>query len=246
MWHEGQNAFAMSLDQPDLSLKTVKVQSRVDVYRNNVMVGLIDAVAANYPVIQALLGDEFFRQVARDFVSEHKPSSPVLLAYGNGFAEFLQQHHALRDYPYLHDVALLEWAWHQAYHGENRLSAGIDLLADVEEDQLDRLVLEMHPTLQTIHSDWPIVSIWEAHQDGVDTHEALANLAQHGENAIVVRPELDVQVLKAEDCFFDFVHALSEGMKLGPALATLNRCEDVDIPAHLEGLFTSGCVVARG
>ena len=62
---------------------------RFAVYRNNVAVGLIGALEARYPVSRRLAGDELFRAMARAFVRAHKPRSPVMIAYGEEFPDFV-------------------------------------------------------------------------------------------------------------------------------------------------------------
>jgi hypothetical protein len=65
---------------------------RFSVYRNNVAVGLIGALEARYPVFRRLAGDDLFRALARAFVQPHKPRSPVMIAYGEGFPEFISDY----------------------------------------------------------------------------------------------------------------------------------------------------------
>ena len=65
---------------------------RFAVYRNNVAVGLIGALEARYPVSRRLAGDELFRAMARAFVHRHKPRSPVMIAYGGKFPEFMAEY----------------------------------------------------------------------------------------------------------------------------------------------------------
>ncbi|MEO8121927.1 MAG: DNA-binding domain-containing protein, partial [Rhodoferax sp.] len=69
-----QTAFANALLNAELpcpsGLKTWNGSdpgTRFAVYRNNVMVSLIDALADTYPVVQELVGEEFFRAMARVF-----------------------------------------------------------------------------------------------------------------------------------------------------------------------------------
>ena len=62
------------------------------VYRNNVAVGLIGALEARYPVSRRIAGDELFRAMARAFVRAHKPRSPVMIAYGAEFPEFMPEY----------------------------------------------------------------------------------------------------------------------------------------------------------
>jgi hypothetical protein len=62
---------------------------RFAVYRNNVAVGLIGALEARYPVSRRIAGDDLFRAMARAFVRANKPRSPIMIAYGGEFPEFV-------------------------------------------------------------------------------------------------------------------------------------------------------------
>ena len=65
---------------------------RFAVYRNNVAVGLIGALEARYPVSRRIAGDDLFRAMARAFVRAHRPRSPVMIAYGAEFPEFMAEY----------------------------------------------------------------------------------------------------------------------------------------------------------
>ncbi|HEY5207458.1 MAG TPA: DNA-binding domain-containing protein [Roseiarcus sp.] len=65
---------------------------RFAVYRNNVTVGLIGALEARYPVALRIAGDDLFRALARTFVRAHRPRSPVMIAYGAEFPEFVAEY----------------------------------------------------------------------------------------------------------------------------------------------------------
>src|SRR5215475_7119811 len=51
---------------------------RYAVYRNNVTVSLIDALAATYPAVQRITGVEFFRAMARFHIRATPPTWPRL------------------------------------------------------------------------------------------------------------------------------------------------------------------------
>ena len=93
---------------------------RFSVYRNNVAVGLIGALEARYPVTQRIVGEEFFSELGAASSSRaRKPRSPVMIAYGDDFPDFLARLGRRRSaVPYLADVARLENAWVEAYHAE--------------------------------------------------------------------------------------------------------------------------------
>src|SRR3954449_13636742 len=62
---------------------------RYDVYRNNVTVSLIDALAAIYPSVQRITGTDFFRAMARFHVRNAPPTSPLPFDYGGDFPGFV-------------------------------------------------------------------------------------------------------------------------------------------------------------
>ncbi len=92
------------------------VVKRYNVYRNNVTVSLIDALAAIYPAVQRITGSEFFRTMARFHVRAVPPVSPLLFEYGRDFPDFIESYEYAKEMPWLGDVASMERAWLDAYH----------------------------------------------------------------------------------------------------------------------------------
>ena len=89
-------AFAAALGEPSASPPAMTHgrmgapdARRFAIYRNNVAVGLIGALEARYPVSRRIAGDDLFRAMARAFVRTHRPRSPVMIAYGGEFPEFV-------------------------------------------------------------------------------------------------------------------------------------------------------------
>jgi hypothetical protein len=92
-------AFAAALDDPSAATPAM-TRGRVGapdarrfaVYRNNVAVGLIGALEARYPVSRRIAGEDLFRAMARAFVRANRPRSPVMIAYGEEFPEFVGEY----------------------------------------------------------------------------------------------------------------------------------------------------------
>lgn len=169
-----QTVFASALLNPELpcppGLRTWNGSdpaTRFAVYRNNVVVSLIDALADTYPVVQALVGEEFFRAMAGVFARAHPPRSRVMAYYGDSFAEFIAAFAPAASVPYLADVARLEMARVLAYHAADAEPVATDALhaALADPQQLVALRLVLHPSVQVITSEFAVLSIWAAHQD---------------------------------------------------------------------------------
>lgn len=162
---------------------------RFAVYRNNVAVSLAEALASRFPVIQRLVGSEFFAAMARVFAETHRPNSPVLLNWGDRFAPFLERFEPLQDYPYMADVARIEYARGQAFHAADAAPVNPARLVGAEPS---KLVLRLHPSVQVLRLAYPAVSIWQQNQPDI----ALQSLTLSGpEIALVLRePPFDVPV----------------------------------------------------
>src|SRR6266568_4487709 len=94
---ERQRQFAAALLDPELPVPPGLVGPdgepsawRFAVYRNNVVAGLIDTLKATFPAVCRIVGAEFFRVMARTYVSAEPPGSPILLDYGASFPDFVR------------------------------------------------------------------------------------------------------------------------------------------------------------
>jgi Putative DNA-binding domain len=92
-------AFTAALDDPSAAAPPMTRgrmgapdARRFAVYRNNVAVGLIGALEARYPVSRQIAGEDLFRATALPFVRAQKPRSPVMIAYGAEFPEFVAEY----------------------------------------------------------------------------------------------------------------------------------------------------------
>ena len=135
---------------------------RFAVYRNNVAVGLIGAIEARYPVSRRLAGEDLFRAMARAYVHARKPRSPVMIAYGDDFPEFLAACDGVDAC--LADVARLENAWVEAYHAEDARAATVGELAALKPDRLPGTRIVLHPAARLLRFQTPAASLWAAAQ----------------------------------------------------------------------------------
>lgn len=189
---------------------------RFAVYRNNVMVSLIDALADTYPVVQTLVGEAFFRAMARVFAGNNPPRSAVMAYYGRDFADFVAAFPPAASVPYLADVARLEMARVMAYHAADVVSIHPQVLqaALADPEQLLSLQLVLHPSVHVIESSFAIFSVWAAHQGAVSTLAVDPDVAQ---TALVYREGLDVDTMEISAGAGTFVSTLLTGQTLAVA-----------------------------
>ncbi len=238
-------AFASALLDPERGPPPVvtgpggkAASKRYDVYRNNVTVSLIDALAAIYPAVQRITGVDFFRAMARFHVRATPPRSPLLLDYGRDFPAFIEGYVYAKPLPWLADVARIERAWLDAYHAADAAPLGAAALAAIAPDRLVRAVLTPHPATRIVRSVFSAVTIFAVHRD---TAQASRIDASAPEDALITRPDLDVVVRHLPPGGAVFLGCLMAGQTLGEAAASaLDDAPGFDIAANIAGLLQAG------
>jgi hypothetical protein len=215
---------------------------RFAIYRNNVVVGLIDALSERFPVCLRLVGDEFFRAMAQRYVRVSQPRAPMLFEYGEDFADFVAGFEPARELPYLPDVARLEYAMGRAYHAADATPLALDFVRSLPGHRLALATASFHPSTQVVPSNYPIVSIWRANM-APDPPQTVR--LDHVEDALVVRPRLDVDAHVLPAGGSAFIETMMGGGTFGEALSAANQREkDFDVTATLRMLLASEALTA--
>jgi len=215
---------------------------RYNVYRNNVTVSLINALAAVYPAVQRITGVEFFRAMARFHVRASPPTSPLLFDYGRDFPAFIETYEYARDMPWLADVARIERAWLNAYHAADAAPLSGDALALVPSERLADVVFTAHPATEVVRSPFAAVTIFAANRG-----EEMPGRIDAGtpEDALITRPEMDVVVRHLPEGGAVFLTSLMSGQTLGVAAASaLRSSASFDIAANIAGMIEAGAFIS--
>lgn len=215
-----QTTFAQALLNPELpcpggftTCSGSDPATRFAVYRNNVTVSLVDALADTFPVVQEMVGEDFFRAMAKVFVQAQPPRSRLMAYYGDQFADFVSSFPPAASVPYLADVARLEMARVQAYHAADLPPIDTDTLHHVlaEPEQLTVLSLVLHPSVQVLSSPFAIYSLWAAHQGALCISSVDPDVPQA---VLIFRNGLDVDTLALDAATALFVTRLQDGSSL--------------------------------
>ena len=244
-----QNAFAEALfdcEKPIpeglISHNSSRPTKRFAVYRNNVIVSLVEALRAKFPATERIVGEEFFRAMARTFVVSQPPRSKILHAYGEAFGDFIEAFEPAAELPYLADVARLEAARTRAYHAADAVPLDANAFAGIAPDRVAGLRLTLHPSLEIVRSLYPMVTIWS--MNAGETELAPID-EQAAEDAVVLRPHLEVFVQRLPPGGAAFVHALRQGSKLQDAMErALAEDARFELSENLGTLIGSGAVTA--
>ncbi len=248
---ERQREFALALLDPERQLPPGLIgpdgrpgARRFNVYRNNVVAGLTAAVNEAFPAVVRIVGDEFFSAMARIYVAERPPRSPIMLHYGKGLPDFIGSFGPLQALPYLRDVARIEWAWVEAYHASEARPLKAEAFAAISPDHLPHLRVMFHPSLRLVRSQFPAPAIWRMNvADGV---LAAVDLDAGGDDVLVVRPDAEVEVRSRPPGGAAFVQALSRRRSILEAMKDATTADDrFDLAASLAGLMGAHAIIGH-
>lgn len=221
----------------------------LQVYRNTITSGAIDALVATYATVVMMTGEDWFRAAAREYARAHPPREPALLAYGNTFPAWLATFVPATDAPYLPGISHLDWLWWQSWSAADAELLDGAALSQLSPEMLSELTLSLHPSVRIATFDTGIPSLWLAHQALTRGGDHI--LGDAPEHMLFVRTgsQIETRVIAAAPCAF--IAALSEGASLleagEAALAADPDCalNQIIVTGLALGLFTHLAPISR-
>lgn len=152
-----QIAFAAHIRDPENHAAPADVEDRrMDLYRQLFFNNIKRILASNFPVLRKLYDDEAWRQLARDFYTEHRCQTPLFPELPKEFLRYLQEQRKDRpgDPAFLLELAHYEWV-------ELALSMDEKELEDTEANSTGDLLEEV-PVLSPLA--WPLSYRYPVHR----------------------------------------------------------------------------------
>ncbi len=221
----------------------IESESRLRIYQNNVLITLDETLKSRYGCIANLVGEEFFKQTARNYIKQNPPTSGNLDDYGESFIDYIAEIPSLKNFPYLKDVAKLQWALHKAYFAADAKLIDRIKLSQVSPEKLEDIKFKLHPSSYLISSNLPINRLWEISQDAYEG-EINVDINSGGVDILVVRPEYKINTIILEKGEYAFLKSLQNEQTLATAFehACLDN-ENYDVGQALQKFVLNGTFV---
>ncbi len=135
---------------------------RLAIYGNAYVARLIDALGETYPVLRAVLGDEDFGALGREFIAAHPSVHRSIRWYGAELAQFVAERPPFSEQPIFAELALLEWTLAEVFDAADAACVTRAELAALEPAAWSTLQLQFHPSLKRLQLCWNTVPVWRA------------------------------------------------------------------------------------
>jgi hypothetical protein len=157
---ETHTSIAASSDADD------PVRRRIGLYRGNVRAHWRSALASAYPVLLALVGDDYFEGLSHAYACAHPSRSGDLNRFGDALPTFIDSYEQNARFRYFADVARLEWSLHVAHFAADVTSLTPQQWLEIGHERLLDTRFVVHPACTAIASRHAVAEIWFAHQPG--------------------------------------------------------------------------------
>lgn len=193
-------------------------EARLAVYRNNIYVGLFNALKDAYPATCKLVSKDYFRTLVRHYIPAHPPQSGNLDAYGAELPAFIKTQAGAQSYPFLSDFAQLEWLMHECRLAEDDEPISPASLSNLSADDLDKTAIHLRHGVRLMQSLYPLNALWQFANGAM---QKPPELTQHNRYYIIYRHDLlDAWFEPVDEARFIVLKSIATGHTL---LESLNR-----------------------
>lgn len=147
------------------SSKNLSARESINIYRSSFESAFINVLIATFPVCKKIVGDEFFKNMAKCYIQQQASFSTNIDHYGKFFPNFIRSFSHTQSLPYLGDTATLEWLLQCTAEGDDYISSTLASLQDIPEEQQSNIIFKTPNNSFLFYSPFPINKIWEFNQD---------------------------------------------------------------------------------
>jgi Putative DNA-binding domain len=186
----------------------------INQYRANLYHHLIASLESTYPTLKALLAEDLWTELAKEYTQCDARSHWDLNLYGQDLSSFLSSVLDPASSDIFYDAARLDGAVQKALFIKTDPPLQAQDLVKISPDLLGSLILTPQDTSFLLRSKHPIVSIWKAVQQALPF-----TLTGQGETALVSQGAGGGLLIKTlSDCDAAFTEHLINGANLDKAL----------------------------
>lgn len=135
------------------------------VYAEAFLLRLTEALTTDYPALRALLGEEAFATLARDYAHALPPSHFSIRWFGRRLPAYLRATAPHAAEPCLAELAEAEWLIGEAFDAAEATALGAEALRAIDADDWGHLVLGFHPTLRRLDLRFDVFALRRALAD---------------------------------------------------------------------------------
>ena len=227
----------------ELDTSSISAQALMGIYQNSAIANITSSLSLTYPVVEKLVGKDFFEQSSRQYIFTHWPTTANMDDYGENFPQFLAELEQAKHLTYLKDVAQLEWLFHQCSLAKDSIAFDWTLLANVAPADALQLNFILAPAVALIKSTQPIDKIWQMNQKNARENSELALAGDSETNIVRFRQGLKTEMMSISASEFALLQSFVNGQSFAVAIESATAVDaDISIDNTLKKYIQLGVI----
>lgn len=205
---------------------------RMSVYAEGYPARIHEALAEAYGTVQKIVGENEFIRLAKAYAEKYPSPSYNLSFSGVYFPEFLKQTSVTKDFPFLSDLAQMEWQMARAFHAFDQTPFDLKQLSHIPLEDWEKAKLIFQPSVSLVTSEWPIFDIWSSYKKGdrlklqpvpffVEPGTAKNASSAFEQRVLIGRRDFQVRCELIDEKQFALIEGLMSGKSLGEVCGIL-------------------------
>jgi len=207
----------------------------IAIYRNNLVATAQQALAISYPTVLTFIGDGLFNYACRKLLIMSPPKHGDWALWGEDFPSLLSEITQLSSYPFVGDLAKLDWLIQQTLRAKDSVveQSSLQLLAT---HNIDKLFIELSPSMLCMTSRYPVMELYLSKEVNMPIAEsqkatqqtispqylesAIEKLSESNlsQNVLIYRSDLKPEIRELSASEHYWLHLIRQGVSIGEAL----------------------------
>lgn len=215
----------------------------LSVYRNTIARGCVDALVAQFPTVERVVGPAWLAAAAATFAPAHPPRQASLLSYGEAFPAWLRDFPPAIEMSFLGGLATLDLLWTEAQLAADAAPLDASALAAVTPNDYSTHALVLHPATRFAGFEDTTPTLWQALQPPGEAPAGF-ELEPEPQGLLFLRPGLDIDPQVITPGALAFLSACRAGEPLAAAAVSALIAEpDLNLSETFAGLVASGAFI---
>lgn len=224
-------------------LKNSDDERKLAIFRNTFLSSCVETLMRRFPSCVTVLGNDFFHEIARQYVEQNTPRSKVLADYGETMPAFLEQALEEQNLGYVANLAELDNMWNQVYFAAQDTIPNEQDLARWMEN-IDSISLTLSASTSLVVTQWRVSEVWSALKSGELTEQC--EITPDKEYILMWRDTEGLILhhsLAHEEWLF--ISNIQQGRSLTEAAEEASKINDVDISAIFSQLIANNLLIEK-
>ncbi len=208
-------------------------EGAIEVYRTGHIARLTEALGETFEAVWWVAGDEYFFELAKEFLLKQGSQSYNLSDLGQFFPDFLVERKPFSDLPFLAELARFEWLFKEVFHASPHTSLSPE---DFQTSPLTgNLCLSFGPSVRLFQSQYAVYDVWKIR--GTERASLPEEIWDHPEWLLCYKHQQQVFVKALTEPDYRILHALLDGATIEKALVrALEKFSNLT-PATVSNIF---------